>query len=164
MTVDLRARIGAYLDAQHVLTIATVSADGPAAAAVFYAADAALDLYFISDPQTRHCRNLEASPACAITIHASDAVWSSIQGLQIEATARRVSAAGRPDAERVYLARFPEIRALLTAPASGPGSAVAARFAASEFYRITPAWIRFIDNTRGFGHREELRLGGAHAQ
>ena len=26
------------------------------------------------------------------------------------------------------------------------------------FYRIEPTWIRLIDNSRGFGHKEELHL------
>ena len=26
------------------------------------------------------------------------------------------------------------------------------------FYKIVPSWIRLIDNTQGFGHKEELRM------
>ena len=26
------------------------------------------------------------------------------------------------------------------------------------FYQITPTWIRLIDNSRGFGHKEEIWL------
>jgi uncharacterized protein YhbP (UPF0306 family) len=26
----------------------------------------------------------------------------------------------------------------------------------SHFYRISPKWIRLIDNSKGFGHKEEV--------
>jgi uncharacterized protein YhbP (UPF0306 family) len=29
----------------------------------------------------------------------------------------------------------------------------------ARLYRITPRWVRWIDNTRGFGYRVEWRLG-----
>ena len=46
------------------MTLATVGPDGaPAAAAVFYAHDDALNLYFLSEERTQHGQNMLAQPA-----------------------------------------------------------------------------------------------------
>ena len=153
---DLRTRIRAFLDARHVLTLATAGEDGPWAAAVFYAAGPALELYFISDPDTRHARHLVARAAVAATVQEANAPWTQVQGLQIEGVAGALEPPGRREAEAIYLARFPELGTLVARPAGATAAAVAARFAASTFYVIRPRRIRLIDNTRGFGHREEL--------
>lgn len=157
----LEARIRAFLDARNVLTLATSGEQGAWAAAVFYATGPALELYFISDPDTRHARELARQPTVAATVQDAATPWTAVQGLQIDAVAEHVGAASRGEAEACYLARFPEIAALLARPAGAAAAAVASRFAASTFYVLRPRRIRLIDNTRGFGHREELVLSQA---
>lgn len=156
MSETLRASILGFARAQHVLTLATTGPDGPWAAALFYAADDDLQLYFISSPETRHARDLEqhsAQVAAAISNAATD--WSGIRGLQIDGVAARVPPEERPRVERLYLDRFPEVEALLADPHSPDFRRIAERFASSRFYRITPRRIRLVDNARGFGYREE---------
>jgi hypothetical protein len=45
----------------------------------------------------------------------------------------------------------------LDGAASGP-AVLRGPLASSRFYVLRPAWIRLIDNTQGFGHKEELHL------
>ena len=61
MSPPLKARVLALLGEHHVMTLASVGADGPWAAAVFYAHDD-LRLYFLSAPTSRHAVNLAAEP------------------------------------------------------------------------------------------------------
>lgn len=157
--IPLRDRIAAFLAAHNTMTLATVGPDGaPQAAAVFYAADADLNLYFLSSPASRHSQNLAREPRVAATVQADGQAWQSIQGLQIEGTAHPVEA-GRElaHAARVYAARFDFLRGLLEG-ADGP-AALRGPLASTRFYVLRPAWIRLIDNTQGFGHKEEWRRG-----
>lgn len=155
---DLKARTGAYLKAHHVLTLATCAGAVPWAASLFYASDAQLNLYFISDPATRHCRELAANPQVAAAINPTEVDWDAVTGLQIEGSVQMLEGAARARASALYLARFPGLARLVAALADAAGREMAARFSASVFYRLTPRRIRMIDNRRGFGFREELCL------
>jgi uncharacterized protein YhbP (UPF0306 family) len=154
----LHARIDAFLSRHTTLTLATSGPEGPQAAALFYAHDGALNLYVLSAPSSRHASNLAADPRCAATIQADGQPWQTITGIQIEG---RAEPAASPEAWRaafdVYRAKFPFVGDAW----QGEGDAaptLAGPLARSRFYRIVPVWIRLIDNSRGFGHRDELRL------
>lgn len=156
----LPAAILAYVRSHHTMTLATCAGNRPWAAAVFYACEAdGASLYFVSDPGTRHCRQLAANPAAAATIHAHDENWRSIRGVQLEGRVEAVDEARRQAVVSLYLARFPELARLLDSPADEQERRVSQRFATARFYALRPTRLRFIDNSRGFGHREEFALG-----
>jgi hypothetical protein len=156
-SADLRSRVQEFLGRHNTITLATVNAAGAVqAAAVFYAADEALNLIFVSSPNSRHGANLAGQSRVAATIQADNQAWQSIQGLQIEGTAQMVE--GPADlawAARIYAGRFEFLRALLGGENGGP-AALRGPLASSRFYVLRPVWIRLIDNTRSFGHKEEL--------
>lgn len=156
---DLHNRIHAFLAQHNTMTLATADASGfPHAAAVFYAADEALNLIFVSSPNSRHSLNLAQRPHVAITIQADNQAWQAIQGLQIEGTVEMVEgAADLARAMRVYAGRFEFLRSLLDG-ANGSPIALRGPLASSRIYILRPAWIRLIDNSQGFGHKEELQL------
>lgn len=153
----LRARIAAFLGEHTTVTLATVGADGaPAAAAVFYAHDADLNLYFLSEERTQHGQNLLANPAVAGTIQADGQDWQAIRGLQLRGRATPVSGLALARAAAVYGAKFAFVAALL-AGGQGPG-ALAGPLARTRFWVLRPSWFRLIDNTVRFGFKEELLL------
>jgi hypothetical protein len=158
-SADLRSRVQAFLGRHNTMTLATVNTTGAVeAAAVFYAADEAPNLIFVSSPNSRHGLNLTQRPGVAATIQADNQAWQAIQGLQIEGTAQMVE--GPADlvwAARIYAGRFEFLRALLGGENGGP-VALRGPLASSRFYVLRPTWIRLIDNTQGFGHKEELHL------
>ncbi len=141
----------AFLQAHNTLTLATVGPDGrPHACALFYATDDALTLYFLSDPNTAHARHIGSGAAVAATIEANNQDWRSIRGVQLHGFARPCNPGEEErKASAVYAARFPFI---------GRAESLAGPLARARYYQITPSWIRFIDNTRGFGFKEEWRL------
>ena len=99
--MDIRGRIATFLAAHTTLTLATVGADGlPAAAAVFYAHDAALNLYFLTEERTQHGRNMLANPVVAGTIQADGQDWRrsgacNCAGRLLPSGHRRSGACGR---------------------------------------------------------------------
>jgi uncharacterized protein len=156
---SLRSRIDAFLELHTTLTLATVGPDCvPAAAAVFYAHDAGLNLYFLSEERTRHGRNLAAAPQAAGTIQIDEQDWRAIRGLQMRGVASRVPISGYAHAAAVYGRKFAFVGALL---AGGQGiGELAGPLASARFWVLRPTWFRLVDNTAGFGFKEELNLDG----
>lgn len=158
MNAALPDHVRHFLQSHFTLTLATAAGGTPWAAAVYYASDDDLGLYFISDPDSRHVRDGLATGHVAVAIHGAHQPWSTIAGVQLEGRLERVADADRSRVERLYLARFTDIAWLLRHVDDGSAK-VAAKFNASNFYRIVPLRLRLIDNTRGFGKPEEFELG-----
>jgi uncharacterized protein YhbP (UPF0306 family) len=156
---DLARRIRAFIAAHHVLSLATHGPEGPHAANVFYAHDGML-VFWVSDRATRHSREIEREPRVAITIAPDYADFPEVRGLQMSGTARRVESAQ----ERARLlsqleARYPFLKRLADLPQE-----LREAYARVDVYRFEPTRAVLIDNTRGFGHRETLELGGRPPQ
>lgn len=158
MSRDTREAVRRMLAAHHTLTLATAGDDGPWAAAVFFACDDALNLYFVSDPGTRHGRDIARDARAAAAIHPDCSGWAEVRGLQIEGRAEVLEGAEREPGLALYLARFPEIARLLAAPGGSAESVIAERFRSATLYRLRPDRIRLIDNSRGFGHKKTLKI------
>lgn len=155
---SLRSRIAAFLESHTTLTLATVGSDAlPAAAAVFYAHDPELNLYFLSEPDTRHGQNLIANSHAAGTIQADGQDWRSIQGLQVQGEAFLLPAPQVLRAATLYGRKYTFVGSLLGG--SGGPVSLAGPLARARFWILRPAWFRLVDNTVSFGFKEELVLG-----
>lgn len=165
----LRERIAEFLAAHTTLTLATVGPDGlPAAAAVFYAHDSLLNLYFLSEKSTQHAQNLLRCPTVAGTIQADGQDWRTIWGLQLRGRAEPVPTSELAHAVATYGRKFAFVGALLERPqpaAAGPDTrgALVGALARASFWAFRPTWIRLIDNRVRFGFKEELTLAGEDA-
>jgi len=152
MNDPLQRRVDELLAKHHVMTLATAGSSGPGAAAVFYAHEGAR-LYFLSSPNTRHSRHIALAPRVAITIQADCTEWLQVEGLQIEGQARRLSDTAAVRAREIYTAKFPFIGGLAWAPA-----ALREAFAQVGWYEVVGERACVIDNSLGFGHRDEYRF------
>lgn len=152
------ARIRELLATHNTITLATSGHGRSWAATVFYASDPGLNLYFVSDPKTRHGRDLARDPHVVGTVNPDSATWRDVVGLQIEGEARVVTGTDRADALEAYLVKFDDVRRLFDAPKDDNERMIAARLRTTTFWRLTPAWIRLIDSTRGFGWKREFPL------
>jgi uncharacterized protein YhbP (UPF0306 family) len=148
ITEAQRAELAAFLKKHTTLTLATVDREAwPQAASLFYVSDDALNLYWVSGEKSRHSQNLERVNHTAVTIHAETWDWRDIHGVQIEGAARRVIDPDETDRVwALFRAKFPFT------------SEFTDQIARSSFYVLTPHWIRLIDNSKYFGHREEFTL------
>ena len=145
------AQVRAFLAERHTLTLATAGPDGqPQAADLYYVATDDLTLYFVSVPGSRHAVNIARNAQVAATIHADSTRWRDIRGVQLEGTCMPVTGAERARGWARYAAKFPFILA---------DTALARALERVDMYRITPSWLRWIDNSVGLGHnREWVRL------
>ena len=141
------ARVCAFLSEQHTLTLATIGPDGgPQAADLYYAATEDLSLYFVSVPGSRHAVNIARDPRVSATIHADSRRWRDIKGVQLEGTCVRLAGSERASAWARYTTQFPFVLA---------DAALARALQKVDMYRITPRWLRWIDNTTRLGHNQE---------
>ena len=155
---DAKSRIADFLKSRNTMTLATCEQSRPWACSVFYCHDELLNLYFVSDRKTLHAADIESNPSVSVTINEDVPNWGAIQGLQIDATGAIVGDHDRQQIEQLYLEKFLDLKSLFKAARDGDALKIYQRFQKSTFYRITPKWIRFIDNTRGFGFKEEVKL------
>ena len=169
MQDELRQTVLAFLQQHHVMTLATQGAapadgaapaqsdqdddSGPWAAAVFYA-HADTTLYFLSSARSRHARDLARDARVAVSIQSQPADWKDIRGIQLQGRAVQLEGAERLAAMARYGLRFPIVGNLAQAPA-----AIVQAFAKVSWYRIDAKYLFFIDNSKGFGHRDRLDLG-----
>lgn len=153
MSEDTGERIIAFLDAHHVMSLATVGAQGPHAANVFYVRDG-FALMWVSDPKSRHSAELEADPRVAATVAPDYSDFPEVRGVQISGYALRITdAAERKRARTLLEDRYPFLKKLTLLP-----QALLEAFARVAFYRLEPQVITLIDNSRGFGHKDTLEF------
>jgi nitroimidazol reductase NimA-like FMN-containing flavoprotein (pyridoxamine 5'-phosphate oxidase superfamily) len=94
------------MDAQHIidansfLTLATADMRGAPWASPVWFAHAGHELYWVSDPDARHSRNLAERPECAIVIFDSTVAPDDAAAVYMTATAEQVT-----DGIEVYSAR-----------------------------------------------------------
>ena len=147
-----------YLSTHNVMTIASCDRDIPWAAAVFYASEG-FDRYSFSSPRSRHGKNMAANPVVSAAIHEDYRDWQEIRGIQLEGRAERLHS---PRLQacfwEIYQAKFPFVKEFFE---PGPlRRKLQAKLKGIQLYRIVPTTVWYLDNRRGFGHREKLDLLG----
>ncbi len=145
----LRRTVRAYLAAHNVLSLATHGPEGPWAASVFYV-HLGWTLYFLSAPGTQHSQNLAARPHVAATINPDHSDWREIRGVQLEGTAALVAS----DGERA--AGLSAYRGKYAFLDQATGTSLEQALERVQLYRIVPSRLLFVDNSKEFGHREEV--------
>ncbi len=155
------------------MTVATAKDESPWAASVFYANDG-FTLYFLSDPESRHSKDIAENHVVAITVNEDYHDWRKIKGIQMEGKAELVVTEDEmAKAVATYVEKFSFTAAYLKLMSSSfpkiagyldkllsrlpfvPG--LPTTFTV-RFYKMTPTKICFIDNEKSFGHHEEFIL------
>jgi len=137
-----------YLREHNVLSLATSDGVMPWVAPVFYASWRD-NLVFLSAPHTLHCKNIALNEHVAASIQEDYDDWSQIKGFQIRGVVSQFSGAELTSAKNAYSDKFP-----LTGPESS--REIADALDRVNWFGLKVKQILFIDNSRQFGHRDEL--------
>ena len=141
------------------MTIASCDGNVPWAAAVFYASDE-FTLYFLSNPNSRHGTHIAANTSVGAAIHEDYRDWRAIRGIQMDGRAERLTTIKQQARFwKVYEKKFPFVKEFFR-----PGSMremLSTKVVGIRLYRIVPTHVYYIDNSKGFGHREMLKLDPA---
>jgi uncharacterized protein YhbP (UPF0306 family) len=100
---------------------------------------------------------MEKNRNVGVAIHEDPNEWKEIRGIQLEGQVERVRSPKRKLLFwRIYRKKFPFVDRFFQ---PGPlHEMVKAKIADVKIYRIVPTQVLYLDNRRGFGNREELRL------
>jgi uncharacterized protein YhbP (UPF0306 family) len=130
------------------MTLATTGVSGEIhAAPVYFVADESLQLYFFSDPESQHARDITRRPAAAVAFYPECFSWEDIRGVQMRGEVYLVEPGMDWDrAWKLYQSKFPFVSALKEIVAQ------------NAMYTFTPNWVRLVDNQRGFGFKQEWTL------
>lgn len=148
---ELKQAIVSLLETNTVCTLATRGPDAPHAASLMYAWHD-FNLYWLSDPEVRHSRDLGRDARCAMTIAGQFGDFREICGLQMSGHGGLAAEFGAEEHGRELLTRrFPFLKVVAS-------SKLTRALTAAAIYRFRPRRITLIDNTRGFGFKETLQV------
>jgi uncharacterized protein YhbP (UPF0306 family) len=104
----LRASIFRILSNNMLCSIATVTPEGrPHINTAYFSYSDALELIFLSHPDSMHCRNLSGDSSIAMAVFSSAQQWIDPgQGIQLFGTCEQTSGSFVDKAERSYAKRF----------------------------------------------------------
>ncbi len=141
-------RVHELLNSVSTLTLATTNPEGtPHAAPVYFVPDEELNLYFFSEAQSQHSQEILQNPIVAAAIYPECDGWQAIRGLQLRGRVDLVESGDLWDQTwQLYKTKFPFVKAL---------KAIVAK---NQMYVFVPSWIRLVDNSRGFGFKQEWKF------
>lgn len=118
----------------------------------FFAFSTDLELYFLSDPGSLHCRNLSRNPSMAMTVFDSSQNWEAPgRGLQLFGVCHRIRGDAERRATRVYGSRFPAYTIWMK-DTTEANQRRAGRLRSYALYRFLPNRVKVLD---------EKEFGGA---
>lgn len=153
---SVKSTICRFLIRHTTLSLATCYENRAWSTDRFFASDDSCQLHFVSSGTTRHCQQIADNPRVSVSISGTYTDWGTIKGLQLDGTASVVSTSDHEDVVKTYMAKFPSLQKMYHAPENEQEKQIVTRLLESRFYRISPTWIRLIDNNKGFGHKEEM--------
>lgn len=141
-----------YLQTQHLMVIATVG-DAPWASTVFFVADEALNLYFVSDPSSNHGKHIAKNSQLAVAIFDSRQQVSDQKiGVQMKGKVVQVTdPADIGEALRLWNAHNPGFEHVITVENMEKGTIH------SKVYKISPTYAKFF-NEKLYGPEGEREL------
>ena len=108
--------------------------------------DGGRSLVFVSDPGSRHGRELAADPRAAAAVYLETAVASEVRGVQLAGRVVALRDAAERRARAAFLRRYPHVAGLLAARPH------------ERFFAFAIAAAKVTDNRRGFGFKAEYTL------
>jgi len=111
-----------------------------------------LEMFFLSDIKSRHCRNLSRNPSMAMTIFRTNQPWDAPgRGLQLFGTCSQREGPSAREAERAYAKRFPSYAKWMSSTKKDEKKLVE-QLRSYRFYRFLPQQLKVLD---------EAEYGGA---
>ena len=145
---EITVAVKALLAAESTMILGTVDGNAVVSSApLFYVFDDRLALYWLSASDSRHSLNIVDHPQASVAVCPGVWHWKEIRGVQMEGVALQLDdPAERARVIGEYIARFKL------------GDEMSAAIDQSTVYKFRPLWVRYLDNSRGFGFKAETRL------
>ena len=143
---DLKKAVLDYMGSCASCTVATAGPDGEPDASTVYFSVSGLDIYFNTAKNSEKIKNIKANPRVAIVMQKNPAPKTDreISGIQYRGTAKIMTAKEHDGVPGPVMARHNVFNSIK------PGNSV--------IVRVTPVEIYLIDYTKGFRHRDRLKV------
>ena len=155
---DLIQRIELSLTNHYTISIATAAKEESWSASVFYVSDQKLNIYFISFDESKHIQAILKNKKVSATINQDVSDWMQIKGLQLQGVAYKVPEQHRENILNAYRQKFDSIHEFLDLPKTDDEKKIAKQFNSISLFCFEPHWIRLLDNSLGFGSKEEIEI------
>ncbi len=144
---EIKQAISDYLRTHRKMTLATVTLDcRPIAHTVEYVSDDGPTLFFATRKTTRKAQNIMKNANVSFTVDEDYDDWMKIQGVQVEGRASILSEEKDIKyAMDLFLKKFPFVAEFEPDPDM-------------VLVKIVPIAGFFLDNTKGFSHRDEVKF------
>ena len=104
-----------------------------------------LEIFFLSDIKSSHCRNLSRNPSMAMTIFRTNQPWDAPgRGIQLFGTCSQTEGKLALKAEQVYAKRFPPYAKWMSSTKKGEKK-LAEQLRSYRFCRFLPRQLKVLD-------------------
>ena len=136
----VRRSVNQILDENVLCSMATLAPRRrPYINIAYFSFSSSLEVFFLSDPQSAHCRNLVRQPWMSIAVYSTRQQWGRPdRGVQLTGTCRQTTGNVRERAQRNYSRRFPRYRRFVN-------EAAGTSFARYRLYRFAPSALKVLD-------------------
>lgn len=126
------------LDTNRLLSLATVDSEQkPHINTAYFSFNDKLHLFLITDPATKHARNIETNNSVALTVFDSHlGFWTEMQGMQLFGKCYRTPTMQIPTALGSFVKRFPVFTQLVKRPEDMFDKSLTVRFFTIEIEKI----------------------------
>ncbi|MDO8269464.1 MAG: pyridoxamine 5'-phosphate oxidase family protein [Candidatus Levybacteria bacterium] len=104
--MDLRGHIQDYLSKVQMMQLGTSQSNQPWVTTVYFVSDINLNLYWLSDPEKRHSKEIEKNSKVAGTFVLPQLYGEKVRGLRFEGEARRLTGDENINGVMIYKSRF----------------------------------------------------------
>ena len=126
-------KITKFLSQKQLLSLAVMHENAPYCCSCFYAYDEKMQIFIVaSDSKTTHIRGILKNPLVSGTVALDTKIIGKIKGVQFRGIMRICN----ENESEIYFLKFPFSRAIKP-----------------QLWAIDLAWIKFTDNTLGFGKK-----------
>jgi uncharacterized protein YhbP (UPF0306 family) len=141
MENKLKNSIRRILDENKLMFLATTNkSKNPESCAVYYCFDEYFNLYFWTDKDSRHSKNILKKGEVAVSIASCSQKWGSfLKGLQIQGKCVEVSKLKIVLPAKLYMKRFPKVKSLIKNPKDF------LKKYDSTMFVIKPKWFKILD-------------------
>ena len=137
-----------------VMTLAFQDQQGPWTTPVYYSGNLE-NLFFLSSPDTRHGRGIEAGLPFAASIFPQPESWQQIKGLQMAGEVLRLE--NEKAARNSFLGKFPFV-VMFLAKSRIIDPLIKEKTDKVNFYTFMPRQVTLVDNSIKFGFHHTVSL------
>jgi len=143
--VEAETSILGLLDRNRLMSLSTRDEDGVWSNTAFYSFNSKSRLWLVTETGSRHAQNILKDNRVAVTIFSTEQSFGpgALQGLQIQATCRRLISDNISEGYTSYTSRFPRITQWYPTPSS-----LFEEEGDSGIYQIDPNFIKILDEPR----------------